>query len=58
MLANLSLVIVYIGLCAIVGYVWRSRAIRFAGVFLLSLVVSPLIMAIVLLVTKPARVKA
>ena len=58
MLANPSLMLTYISLCAIVGYLWRSRAIGFAGVFVLSLVLSPLIMAVVLLVTKPARVKA
>jgi hypothetical protein len=43
----------YLVLCLIVGYLGRNRAIGFWGFFILSLLVTPLIMAIVLAVAAP-----
>jgi hypothetical protein len=40
----------YVGLCALVGYLGRERTVGFAGYFVLSLLLTPLVMALVLLV--------
>ena len=40
----------YVGLCALVGYLGRDRTVGFAGYFVLSLLLTPLVMALVLLV--------
>lgn len=43
-------VFVYVGLCALVGYLGRERAAGFSGYFVLSILLTPLVMALVLLV--------
>lgn len=43
-------ILLYVGLCGLVGYFGRERAIGFAGYFVLSLLITPLMMALVLLV--------
>jgi hypothetical protein len=52
-MVHLNAVIVYIALSAIVGYLGRKRLIGFAGFFILSVLLSPLVMALILLGTKP-----
>jgi hypothetical protein len=52
-MVHLNAVIVYIALSAIVGYLGRKRSIGFAGFFILSVLLSPLVMALILLGTKP-----
>lgn len=47
------LLIVYVVVCALVGFLGRKRAIGFAGVFTFSLIISPIVMALVLLVSAP-----
>ena len=48
-------ILLYAGLCALVGYLGRDRAVGFAGYFVLSLLLTPLVMALVLLVGAPRR---
>ncbi|WP_395663499.1 hypothetical protein [Aestuariivirga sp.] len=43
-------ILLYVSLCAFVGYLGRERAVGFAGYFVLSLLLTPLVMALVLLV--------
>jgi hypothetical protein len=43
----------YIALSALVGHLGRGRAIGFAGFFALSLLFTPFILALVLLVSAP-----
>jgi hypothetical protein len=47
------LVFVYLLLCLLVGYLGRSRSVGFAGYLVLSLLVTPFVMALVLLVGAP-----
>lgn len=54
MLFNPILLMIYVPICAFVGFLGRKRSIGFAGVFTLSLILSPIIMSLVLLVTAPA----
>lgn len=42
--------LLYAALCALVGYLGRNRSVGFAGYFVLSLLLTPLVMALVLLV--------
>jgi len=42
-------VLVYVGFCALVGYLGRDRAPGFSGYFVLSILLTPLVMALVLL---------
>ena len=51
------LLMIYVPVCAIVGFLGRNRAVGFAGIFTFSLIVSPIIVALVLLVTTPNNVK-
>ncbi len=51
------LLIVYVCVSAIVGFLGRNRSIGFSGVFTFSLIVSPIIVALVLLVSSPAPAK-
>lgn len=44
------LLLVYVAICAIVGFLGRGRSVGFAGIFTLSLLISPIAMALVLLV--------
>jgi hypothetical protein len=48
-------ILLYAGLCALVGYLGRDRSVGFAGYFVLSLLLTPLVMALVLLVGAPRR---
>ena len=45
------LILLYVILAALVGYVGRKRTVGFAGAFILSLLLSSLIMALVLMVS-------
>lgn len=54
MLFNPLLLMIYVPICALVGFLGRKRSVGFAGMFTLSLIVSPIIVALVLLVTSPA----
>lgn len=47
------LLIVYVSICAIVGFFGRNRSVGFSGIFTFSLLVSPVIMALVLIVSAP-----
>jgi hypothetical protein len=47
------LLIVYVAVCAIVGFLGRKRSIGFAGIFTFSLLISPVVMALVLMVSAP-----
>jgi len=51
----LAAVAAYIVSCAAVGFFGRKRAIGFIGCFLFSLVISPIVMAIILLVAMPRQ---
>ncbi len=51
------LLIIYVCVSAVVGFLGRNRAIGFSGVFTFSLLVSPVIVGLVLLVSSPAPVK-
>ncbi|MEX0740479.1 MAG: hypothetical protein WD071_14135 [Pseudohongiella sp.] len=51
------LLIVYVCVSALVGFLGRKRSIGFSGIFTFSLLISPVLMALVLMVTAPARVK-
>lgn len=57
MLFNPILLMIYVPLCAIVGFLGRHRSIGFAGVFTSALIVSPIIVALVLLVSSPGPAK-
>jgi hypothetical protein len=46
-------VLLLVGLSALVGWIGRDRAIGFAGFFVLSLLFTPFVMALVLLVSVP-----
>lgn len=47
--------LVIVGLSVLVGWLGRRRTIGFAGFFVLSLVLSPFIMALVLMVSGQRR---
>ena len=47
------LLIIYVAISAIVGFIGRDRSVGFAGIFTLSLLISPIAMALVLLVAAP-----
>ncbi|MBT3297225.1 MAG: hypothetical protein HOB08_00010 [Rhodospirillaceae bacterium] len=49
----LGLIALYFVLSLLVGYLGRGRSIGFAGYFVLSLLLSPLVMALALLVNLP-----
>lgn len=42
-------VLVYVGLCALVGYLGRDRVVGPWGYFLLSILLTPFVMSLVLL---------
>jgi hypothetical protein len=50
-----ALAIAYLLACLLVGYMGRDRQIGFAGFFVLSLFLSPVIMALVYLLGAPRR---
>ena len=49
----LILVILYVAFSVYVGVLGRDRIIGFSGTFLLSLMISPVVMALVVLLTSP-----
>jgi hypothetical protein len=51
------LLFVYLILCVAVAWVGRNRVLRFWGNFLLAFLVSPLIVALILILGGPARLK-
>ena len=57
MVFNPVLLIIYVAVSAIVGFLGRKRSVGFSGMFTFSLVVSPIIVALVLLVTAPGQKK-
>lgn len=52
------LLIVYVAVSAIVGYIGRNRSVGFAGIFTFSLLISPIAMALVLIISAPATSKS
>ena len=48
----------YVLLCILVGYLGRKREIGFAGFFILSLLLSPLITALILLISGQRKTAA
>lgn len=48
---------VYLILCVAVAWIGRNRILRFWGNFLLSIIITPLIVALILLIGAPARKK-
>lgn len=57
MLFDPLLLIIYVVVSAIVGFFGRHRSVGFAGIFTFSLLVSPIIVALVLLVSAPGTAK-
>lgn len=51
------LLIIYVCVSAVVGFLGRNRSIGFSGVFTFALIVSPIIVALVLLVSSPSPAK-
>lgn len=47
------LILAYVVLAGALGYLGRKRAVGFAGVFVLSLLLTPFVMALVLMVAAP-----
>lgn len=47
------LILSYLALCAVVAWLGRNRAIGFAGCFVLGLLLTPFVMALVLMVATP-----
>lgn len=43
-------IILYVALAALVGFLSRKRAVGFAGCFVLALLLTPVVMALVLMV--------
>lgn len=52
-MASPLLIVFYGVLCAIVGLLGRKSNVGFAGIFVLSLLFTPFVMALVLLVARP-----
>jgi len=57
MVFNPILLMIYVPICALVGFLGRKRSVGFAGIFTFSLIVSPIVVALVLMLTAPAPVK-
>lgn len=51
----LPLIVLYVALSILIGFLGRGRSIGFTGYFVLSLLISPIIMALVLLVGMPRQ---
>lgn len=45
--------IIYLGLCILVGFFGRKRVLRFWGTFLLGILLTPLVSALVLVMGAP-----
>jgi hypothetical protein len=46
-------IILYVALSLLVGFFGRNRTVGFAGMFVLSLLLTPIVMGLVLLVSAP-----
>ena len=55
MVLPLAILIVYLMFCILVGLCGSQRRMGFTGTFLLSLVVTPVLALLILLVTGPSR---
>jgi ABC-type multidrug transport system permease subunit len=55
MVLPLAMLIAYLMFCILVGLCGSQRRMGFTGTFLLSLVITPVLALIVLLITGPAR---
>jgi hypothetical protein len=55
MVLPLAVLMAYLGFCVLVGLCGSQRRMGFTGTFLLSLVVTPVVALIVLLMTAPSR---
>ncbi|AMN40740.1 hypothetical protein [Rhodoplanes sp. Z2-YC6860] len=55
MVLPLAMLIAYLIFCVLVGLCGSQRRMGFTGTFLLSLVITPVLSLIVLLITGPAR---
>jgi hypothetical protein len=58
MVLPLAVLVAYLAFCILVGLCGSQRRMGFTGTFLLSLVVTPVIALIVLLITGPSRAAA
>jgi ABC-type molybdate transport system permease subunit len=58
MLPTLLSVAFYVAFCALVGRIGRNRNVGFAGFFLLSLLLTPVITGLLLLITAERRGEA
>lgn len=47
------LLAIYVAICAFVGFCGRKRAVGFSGIFTFSLLISPIAMALILIVAAP-----
>ena len=52
-MAHPVVIVLYVALAALVGLLGRKRAIGFTGSFVLGLLLTPVVMALVLLVAAP-----
>jgi hypothetical protein len=55
MVLPLAVLAAYLGFCVLVGLCGSQRRMGFTGTFLLSLIVTPVVALIVLLLTGPSR---
>jgi hypothetical protein len=53
MLLHPLAILIYVGLAGLIGFLGRKSAIGFAGFFVLSLLLTPFVTALVLLVSAP-----
>ena len=58
MILPLAVLMAYLAFCILVGLCGSQRRMGFTGTFLLSLIVTPVIALIVLLITGPSRTAA
>jgi hypothetical protein len=54
-MALTALIILYIICCLLTGFAGRNRRMGYMGTFLLSVVITPLLMLLVLALTGPSR---
>lgn len=53
MLLHPTVLVAYVLLCLVVGFFGRNRAIGFPGVFVVSVLITPLVMGLLLILTAP-----
>jgi hypothetical protein len=54
-MALASLIVLYIICCLITGYLGRYRRMGYMGTFLLSVLITPLLMLLILAITGPSE---